>query len=251
MNRRGQVAIFIIIGLLLASVITFLFLINKTPKTKGGSDLDNPESFIDNCVRQKAEKSIDEIMIHGGFPNSTDNVLYKGESVPYLCKNINFYKPCVVQHPLYLREVETEIKNEISNVIFQCFDSLEQRLQQKNYLIDAGQAYLGVEAKPEMIKFSVSKNFVISKDEYSKTYNNFDVFISSPLYELALIVQEIIAQETKWCHFSNDGFMLTYNDFDIRLDMLGDSTKIYTVKHKETDKKIMFAIRGCAIPLGF
>ncbi len=237
--------------MLLVVVIVFLFLVNRKPVTTYGQDFDNPESFIDNCVRQKAEESVDKIMVHGGFPNSTDNVFYKGESVPYLCKNINFYKPCVVQHPLYLREVKTEIKDEISNVVFQCFDSLEQQLREKNYLIDAGQTLLEVEVKPEMIKFSVNKNLVISKDEFSRAYDNFDVIISSPLYELALIVQEIIAQEVRWCHFSNDGFMLTYNDFDIRTDRLGDSTKIYTVKHKETDKKIMFAIRGCAIPLGF
>ncbi len=237
--------------MLLVVVIVFLFLVNRKPITTPGQDFDNPESFIDNCVKQKAEESIDKIMIHGGFPNSTDNVFYKGESVPYLCKNINFYKPCVVQHPLYLREMETEIKNEISKVVSQCFDSLEQRLQEKNYLIDAGQTSLGVEAKPKMIKFSVSKNLVISKEEYSRTYNNFDIAISSPLYQLALIVQEIIAQEVKWCYFSNDGFMLTYNNFDIRIDTLGDSTKIYTLRDKETDKKIIFAIRGCAIPLGF
>ena len=71
------------------------------------------------------------------------------------------------------------------------------------------------------------------------------------MYELVNAAQEIVSQEAKWCYFSNDGFMVLYNDFDVRKDVLGDSTKIYTVEHKKTGEKLTMAIRGCAIPNGF
>ncbi len=252
LNRSGQIAIFVIIGILFVAAIAFLFFVDRKPTLQTrGQNFDNPESFIDNCIKTEAEESIDKIMTHGGFPDSTDNILYKGKEIAYLCKNINPYQPCVNQHPLYLQEIETEIKNEVSDKFSQCFSLLEQELIGRNYLIDAGPLSLDVQAKPKITQFSVGKRFILSKDGDTKAYEKFDVFVSSPLYEIALVVHEIISQETKWCYFSNDGFMLTYNDFDIVLDRLGDSTKIYTVEHKHTGKKMTFAVRGCAIPRGF
>ncbi len=252
MDKKGQIAIFVIVGILLVATTGFLFIVNRKPTASTrGQNFDNPESFIDNCIRQEAEESIDKIMAHGGFPDSTDNVLYKGTEIAYLCKNINPYQPCVNQHPLYLREVEQEILRIVSDKVSQCFSSLEQELIRKNYLIDAGPISLGIQVKPKITQFSVNRKFIMSKEEDIRTYEKFEVFVSSPLYEIALIVHEILFQETKWCYFSNDGFMLTYPDFDIKLDKLSDSTKIYTIEHKLTDEKMTFAIKGCAIPQGF
>ncbi len=251
MNRDGQVAIFVIVGVMIAVAITYLFLIDRTPTTNRTQDFDNPESYIDDCLRQKSLESIDNILAHGGFPDSADNVLYKGVGISYLCKNINFYEPCVVQHPLYLREVENEIVKVVSDDVAQCFALLEQELIERNYLIDAGPLSLNVDVKPKITQFFVNKSLVISKGGDSRKYNSFDVFVSSPLYDMALITQEIVSQEARWCYFSNDGFMMLYNDFDIRRDSLGDSTKIYTIEHKKSGKKMTFAIRGCVIPNGF
>lgn len=251
MNRQGQIAIFVILGIILVAVIFFLFLIDKKPTINRTQDFDNPESFIDDCIDTESKKSISKIMVHGGFPNSLDNVFYQGEEIAYLCKNINFYQPCVVQHPIYIQEVENELVNEISDKVAQCFSSLEQELLKRNYIIDAGPISLNVNLKPKIVHFEIDRKFSISKGGDSRSYEKFDVFVSSPLYELAIIVQEIISQEAQWCYFSNDGFMALYNDFDIRKDVLGDSTKIYTVEHKKTGEKMRFALRGCAVPNGF
>jgi hypothetical protein len=252
MNKRGQITIFVILGIMFAVAIYFIFLVDRKPTTQTrGQNLDNPESFIDDCISEEYEKSVDTIMSHGGFPNSLDNILYKGTEIAYLCKNENYYQPCVNQHPLYLKEVEQEILNEVSDKVSQCFSSLEQELLRKNYLIDAGSISLDVQVKPKITQFSVDRSFVISKGGDSRTYQHFDFFVSSPLYEMALIVQEIVSQEAKWCYFSNDGFMILYDEFDIRKDVLGDNTKIYTIEHKKTGKKMTFAIRGCVIPNGF
>ncbi len=69
---------------------------------------------------------------------------------------------------------------------------------------------------------------------------------------MAYVTNEITAQEARNCYFSNDGFMALYPDYDIRKNFASDGqTKIYIVMDKDTNKKIVFAIRGCVIPAGF
>ena len=92
MNKQGQIAIFVIVGILIVAAILFIFLIDRTPSITRGQDLDNPESFIDNCIKEQADKEIKNLLSHGGFPDSQDTVLYNGIPLPYLCKNINYYQ---------------------------------------------------------------------------------------------------------------------------------------------------------------
>ena len=251
MNKQGQIAIFVIVGVMIVSAILFIFTIDRTPKVTRGQDLDNPESYMDNCVKERAKIFISDLISHAGFPDSKDNVMYKGVEIPYLCKNVNYYQPCVVQHPIYVTEVQNVFAEKFKEDIEQCFASLEQELTKRGNIIDAGSIDLNVEINPSIIHFGVERLFTLTKGGNTKSYNRFDFFVSSYLYEILNVAQEIVSQEAKWCYFSNDGFMVLYNDFDIRKDVLGDSTKIYTIEHKKDGEKLTMAIRGCAIPNGF
>ena len=69
-------------------------------------------------------------------------------------------------------------------------------------------------------------------------------------FDLALIVQEILSQESWYCNFEQNGFMLLYPQYDIEKFRTGDSSIVYTVTDKKTEEFFRFAIRGCAIPPG-
>ncbi len=250
-GKGGQIAVFVIVGIMIVAAILFIFLIDRSPTIIRDQDFDNPESYMDNCVKEKAKIVIDEITSHAGFPDSIDTVLYKGIAVPYLCKNINYYQPCVSQHPRYVYEIQNELALQLQDDIEQCFASLEQELSKRNYLIDAGALTISADIKPDIAHVIVERQFTLTKGESIRSYDRFDFFINTKLYELASVAQEIVSQEAKYCYFSNDGFMALYNDFDIMKDVLGESTKIYTITHKTNGEKLTMAIRGCAIPLGF
>ncbi|MGV8142894.1 MAG: hypothetical protein ACP5NS_04675 [Candidatus Pacearchaeota archaeon] len=251
MNKRAQIAIFVIVGILIVTVILFIFLIDRTPRISRGQDLDNPESYIDNCVKEQASIEIDNLIAHAGFPDAQDIVMYKGIAIPYLCKNVNYYQPCIAQYPIYLTQVQKELVTQFSDDVEVCFATLSQELAKRNYIVDAGQITLSAEIKPSITHIGIERQFTISKEGFARTYDRFDVFVNTKLYELASIAQEIVSQEAKFCYFSNDGFMALYNNFDVRKDVLGESTKIYTIENKETSEKMTLAIRGCAIPAGF
>ena len=251
MNKRGQLTIFIILGILIAAVIAYLLVFDRKPSVTRGQDFDNPESYIDNCVKEKTLEVLDEMILHGGFVAPNDTAMYDGNAVAYLCKNVNYYQPCITQHPRYLFGLQREFAEQVGDDVVQCFAELEQELTRRNYAVDGGDISINAEFKPEIVELKVFRDFTISKGDFARSFDSFDIYVPHPIYDLAFIANEIVAQEARWCYFSNDGFMALYTDYDIRRDVLGDSTKIYSVKHKETGDVLMMAIRGCAIPAGF
>ena len=44
--------------------------------------------------------------------------------------------------------------------------------------------------------------------------------------------------------------MVLYPEYDIRVYMMEDTTKIYTIKNKKTGETLKMATRGCALPAG-
>ena len=251
MNKKGQIAIFVIVAILIVAAFAFLFLIDKKPRVTRGQEFDNPESYIDNCVKERANEVIDEMFLGGGFIGANDTVLYKGNKITYLCKNVNYYQPCITQYPRYVFDLQEELEHEVADDVAQCFAALEQELTRRNYAINGGDISISAEVKPSVNRITVNRVFSMSKGDITRSFDKFDIFIAKPLYELGFVANEIVAQEARWCHFSNDGFMALYNDYDIRLDVLGDSTKIYSVKYKDTGDVLKMAVRGCVIPAGF
>ena len=250
--RKGQIAMFVIVGILIVAAFAFIFFINRKPTITRGQDFDNPESYIDNCIKERAVATLGEMLPRAGFIDSNDTILYGGYDVTYLCKNVNYYQQCINQYPRYVFSLEREFERQLADDVSQCFAEVEQELTRRNYDIDGGDISIQVKFKPDIVELRVFRDFSISKDGFTRDFDLFDIYVAHPVYDLAFIANEIIAQEARWCYFSNDGFMLLYNDFDIRKDIAYDgSTKIYIVKDKESGKSLTMAIRGCAIPAGF
>ena len=45
--------------------------------------------------------------------------------------------------------------------------------------------------------------------------------------------------------------MILYPEYDIRVYMMEDTTKIYTIENKKTGEILKMAIRGCVMPAGW
>jgi hypothetical protein len=250
MNKRGQIAIFIIVGLLLVVGITLVFTIYRQPDATSTQEL-NPESFIDDCVREGVRNTVNLMLPQGGFVNPGDYKVYDSDNVAYLCKNVNYYEPCIFQHPAYITRLQEEIESSISGAVQQCFITLENELQDRNYDVSGGDVSLDVELKPDAIEVNVFRQFSLSKDGTQRSYNSFLTTISSPLYDLADVANKIASEEAKYCYFEHTGYSILYPQFDIRMFTMSDSTKIYTITDISSGEEMKFAIRGCAIPAGF
>lgn len=252
MKSKGQISIFVIVGILLVGAVILFFVISgsKSIISPAGKEFD-PESFINKCVKESARNKLDVMLLQGGFFNPEDYKIYDDIKVTYLCKNINFYEPCITQYPVYITQIQNELKNEMRSDVEACFISLDDELRQRNYHVNGGDFDIEVVFKTGIVEILVYRDMQLSKNDYSRGINSFSASLSNHIYDIASVANEIASQEAKYCYFEYVGFSLLYPDFDIRKDTMSDTTKIYTITHKTSRDKMNIAIRGCAIPAGF
>lgn len=252
MDKKGQVTMFVIVALIIVAVIFVVTLLNKSSVSLREQDFDNPEVYLSTCINERARVILDNMLDNGGLLSTEDKVLYNTREVSYLCKNINNFEPCINQFPLYVTRMEKEFDEAIQTDAEECFSSLLSELEDRNYEISSkGDVNIEAKFKPEVVSISFENEFIMTKSGESKKFSRFDTFVFTKIQSIGFVVNEILTQEAKWCYFSNDGFMILYPEYDIRVYMMEDTTKIYTVKNKKTDEVVEFATRGCALPAGW
>ncbi|MBI2044206.1 hypothetical protein HYT24_02475, partial [Candidatus Pacearchaeota archaeon] len=89
----------------------------------------------------------------------------------------------------------------------------------------------------------------LTKSGETTKHSDLKVNVLTKLYEILIVVQEIINQESEFCNFDELGFNLLYPEFSVEETKTEDST-IYTINQLESNEKFRFAIRGCVIPPG-
>jgi hypothetical protein len=250
-NSKGQVTIFVIIALLVVAVIGVLIFINRESVTLREQNFDDPSVYLTTCLKDRAKFIIDSMLTNGGLTTINDSILYNTHEVYYLCKNINNFEPCVNQYPLYVSQMNRNFNNLIQADAQICFDNLKQELADRNYNVDSGPVKVESELKPDVVQITFNGELTLSKGGISQKFDRVDTYIPTKLQSIGFVVNEIVAQEAKWCYFSNDGFMTLYPEYNIGVYLMEDSTKIYTVKNKKSSETIEFATRGCVLPAGW
>ncbi len=254
-RKKGQITIFIIIALFIVFAIVLFFILKGREGVEVfGPSFPEPQEYIEKCTKDATIQVIEIILPQAGYIQPTNYLLYENNRVAYLCYNKNFYQACVNQEPLYIQHLEEEIKSYIEPRIKDCFYALKQEYQDRNYDVDDGPLNLDVELNPKQVKINIEKIFEIRRGEESKRYDRFRAKVSSPIYDLACLSQEIVSQEAKFCNFEYLGYILLYPEFDVDKKAIGSgltSSKIYVIKDRYTGKALYIAVRSCAIPPGF
>jgi hypothetical protein len=257
-NRSGQVTIFIIIAVIIVSVIVTFFIFKSGLISKiGGKPEENPAPFLESCIKDKVKEAVGILSMQGGY---ISNTLYKKfrfedenvfHNISYLCYTPNYYLPCVNQEPLLIQHLKDEIKDYISEDVSGCFDKLTSSLNKRGYTVDAKYNGFDVDLTEGRVIINVDAKLVLTKTGETSTQENFNIIIPTDFYDMAVVAQEIVSQEARFCYFEYVGYMNLYPQWNIDKIRTSDSVTIYTIEDKETQEKFRFAVRGCVIPPGF
>ena len=257
MNKRGQVTIFIIMGVILVSAIFLFFIFRGQTQTETTSKIEkNPESFLESCIEDKVKEAIEFISLRGGYVDNDLNINFKFENetaynISYLCYNQRDYLKCINQKPTFMNDLRGEIKKYISQDVENCFNEIQSSLTKEGYKVNIDYRDFEVELLPKRIIIQTDSEIQIQKTGETTKQEDFKIKVASRLYELSFIIQELVNQEARFCYSENLGIMLVYPEFLIEKFRTGDSTMIYTVEHKDSKEKFRFAVKGCTIPPGF
>lgn len=256
-NRKGQVTIFIIVAVIIVSVIATFFILRGgvTPQI-GEHPEENLPSFLQSCMEEKIEKTTSLISSQGGYISNPLNKTFKfaneenSVDISYLCYTEGYYVSCINQEPVLIQHLKKEIKDYISDDVRNCFDDLTSSLTDEGYVVDSEYNSFYVELTEGRIKVPIDGKITLTKTGQTSSYENLNISFQNNFYDTALVVQEIVSQEARFCNFEYLGYMILYSQWEINKLRTSDSTIIYSVKNKNSADKFNFAIRGCVIRPG-
>ena len=248
MERRGQVAIFIIIAIVIVGAFVWLVVYPRIPTTLGGAEV-NPTAYLRECLQSEFEPALERIMSQGGSITPTHALLYEGTSVEYLCYTDEDYKPCIVQQPLLVNHVALELQSYLEPRASSCMDALIARYRQQGYRVETGARAINVSIAPGSIFILYNAPMVVSK-ESTQTFRQFSVAHSTELYDLLMIATSIIQFESTLGDSETTYFMQYYPDLKIEKLKKNDDT-IYTLTNMISNEKFTFATRSLIWPQGY
>jgi hypothetical protein len=243
LEKRGQVAIFIILGIIIvAGILIFFLWIRPTYLIDSGGQLG-----LEGCVAEAAKEVIKDIEGSAGFIKPEFSYAYQGKDIPYLCYTNEYYKTCTVQKPFLTKHFEESMEILLREKIDECYSGSIRELKSKGYEVVEGEVKYDVLLEPEVVRIEIDAPTRVGGQSFVK----FNSKLNSPVYEMLMISTSIIQFEAKYGDSDIDSFMLLYPDYIVDKLKQGDGTTIYILKSKLSGNEIRFASRSLVFPAGY
>lgn len=249
LKKRGQLTLFVILGVLVFAGIIALFLILPKPELFRSSVKD-PMQEIKPCISKSLEEVLPEYFEKGLYFNPENYLVYSGKNVSYHCYTPSKKSICLRNDAQSKTRIEDELKEKIADEIEQCFTKFKEN--NKNHEISLGEMELSLEVLPGKIAIKTRKEVLISIGGGEPVrYNNFDVSIDSPLFDFIRISNDILNEEVSCdCPYESctaDSVLLMKNnrDYKIRVFIGSRDEKVYTIEDYYGNGEFNFAVKNC------
>jgi len=126
---------------------------------------------------------------------------------------------------------------------------MKNDFEDRGFNVGGGAASYSIDLMPGYIEVNLEKRVEISRDGDSQVFEDFDSRIVSPIYELVRVARDVVNDESQFCNFEYNGYMLLYPEFDIRRIDYRNS-KIYRLIDRRSENEFRFAVRSCAFAPG-
>ena len=248
-NKRGQIAIFVIIAIVVVGVLLVIFLVPGANMFVT-QDL-NPSSFLSKCIEPEVVSIVSVLSKQGGYANPESFVEYQGERIQYLCYTSNNYELCRVQQPLLVQHVEEEIKSFVEPKARECVRNLEEEYEKRGFTVRTTPGEVEVEIVPNSINVEFLSPMTISKEaESAQTFSRFNIGMRSEWYDLLITAVSIIDFESSLGDSETILYIQYYPDLSMKKIKRGGDT-IYKLSNVVTKEEFTFASRSLVWPPGY
>jgi len=249
-NKKGQVTIFIIIGIVIVAFGILIYMFYPGIKSTLGFKAQNPSGFLQDCLEDKIGESIKTLSVQGGSINPEHYILYNDDKIEYLCYTEEYYKTCVMQQPMLKTHIEGEIKATINVQARQCLDDLKKSYEGRGYNVNVNNKDFNVELLPKRVVVKFDDSVTLTKED-SKTYDSLEVAFNNNLYELVSIANSILNWEATYGDAETTAYMNYYHDLNVEKKKQSDGSTIYILTDRNNENKFQFASRSVAWPPGY
>jgi hypothetical protein len=249
-NKKGQVTLFAILGLIIVGGITTFLLLAGGGINNSTKPTENPTRFISSCTKEALKETLPTIMKQGGYQEPKDYITYQGKNIAYLCKTTEDNKACINQEPLYYKHIKKELHDAMKPQIELCFETIIQEYRNKGLQASTeNDMNISINILPGTTQITTNKQLNYGNEKTSSTLNTFYTEQNNNLYETIRIIETIISHETQFCDFENQAYSLIKPEYNIQTHNAPKQTKIYEIKHLQEETTTFFATRGCVIRL--
>jgi hypothetical protein len=256
-EKRGQITIFVIIGIIIVVGVVLFFLVRSEiitlPTPTDSEDIDY-RTELRNCfeTNEGILEDIDLVTKQGGSFEPEIYYEYRTNKYEYLCYTGNYYENCVMQQPLILQHTESEIENRIGDYVRECVAQTNEKFRKKGYQVVEGRVEFSFELVPKNKLIKINPQTTISKDEQRLNYNQeVEIKSSSGLYELIMLSTSILNYEARYGDSEIDPYMVVYPEIRIEKNKQSDGTTLYFLRNRITEEEFNFAVRSIAWPAGY
>jgi hypothetical protein len=250
-SKRGQITIFIIIGVIIVLAIAMIFIATrKSPEQI--SYKENPKAGIQQCVKNALNAAEKTVIIHGGFEKPNSYVRFNGTDVVFICYTEDNNELCINEHPLLNIEVQKELKRIIEPKIVKCFEDLKAEMINNNYKEES--LNVNIVILPSQILANITKKITYNQADRIIVLEDFDTRITSPLYDFIRIENRIVNEEVD-CVCGKDtcnADLISINRYNRGFEITkpaysGKGAEIYSIKEMDSGKIFNLAVRNCVI----
>lgn len=254
-NKKGQVTIFVIIAVVIVAAVLIFFFATDTGRgwmdRAFGTEFDVEETLKDCIEGKDINDKISLISSQGGSVEPTNYYLYDDTKFEYLCQSSTYLDTCIMQQPMLLQHVESEIESQIEPDIRNCFNDLKKSLERRGYDVSTSKAEYNVDLIPENIVIEIDSRVSVSRGDESRTYEGFEIKKSSGLYELIMLATSILNYEARYGDSTIDAYMAVYPDIRVEKLKQGDGTTLYYISNRNTGESFNFASKSLVYPEGY
>lgn len=247
--KRGQISVFIILGLLIFVVIILIFLNNKdfASFVLGKSPVDS----IEECTTKTINEGKEILSKQGGLITPENYYLYQNNKLHYICYTQESFQNCVMQTPFLKYTIETELKNYLEPRLNECLTDIKLSVERQGNQMRYKKPAIDISLEPNSIISNIELELAISKNDNTESYKNIKTDQNSRLYDMVIVASEIANSEAQYGDSNTDAFM--YKDKNLKVEKIkeGDETKVYILTDRKEGEKFIFAVKSIPIPPGW
>ena len=245
--KKGQVSIFIILGILIVLVLLILF------SRDAGFDTifakQSPYQEIEGCAQTAIQEGLDILMLQGGVIESENYFMYEGKKIDYVCYSENEYENCIMQKPILTNTIRDELVKYSTPKIKSCLNSVKSSLEGRGYSVVMRDPEIVIDLVPDNVLVDMNLGLRIEKTGV-ESFDHIRTGIKSKIYNFALITSSISQWETRYGDSETLNYMLYYPSLKVEKKKQSEGTTIYILTDRDSNEKFYFASRSIAVPAG-
>ncbi|MBW3015062.1 hypothetical protein KY330_01445 [Candidatus Woesearchaeota archaeon] len=182
MDKKAQITIFIIIGILIVLLGVFVYIFTRTPEVQIEANVDGVRSFVEGCIQNRLERGIDLVSMQGGSIYPVDYIETEEGVVGLAYDSRDVF--------VSIEEIEVELSAFVTSTLGSCIQNFSL-FEEQGLDIEEGEAFARARVLPQVVRVDVEYPLKIV-DGGVVELNEFTVSKESRVAEAHTVIKSIV-----------------------------------------------------------